>query len=44
MSVKYAYGYIRVYVQKNEALKQIVDKIIYDKESDSLKIYFFLCR
>lgn len=32
------------YVQKNEALKQIVDKIIYDKESDSLKIYFFLCR
>ena len=32
------------YVQKNEALKQIIDKIIYDKESDSLKIYFFLCR
>lgn len=32
------------YIQKNEALKQIVDKIIYDKESDSLKIYFFLCR
>ena len=32
------------YVQKNEALKQIVDKIIYDKESDTLKIYYFLYR
>jgi len=28
--------------QKNEALKQIVDKIIYDREQDSLKIYYFL--
>lgn len=30
------------YVQKNEALKQIIDKIIYDRKNDSLKIYFFL--
>lgn len=29
-------------VQKNEALKQIIDKIVYDRESDSLKIHFFL--
>ena len=28
--------------QKNEALKQIVDKIVYDREQDSLKIYYFL--
>ena len=28
------------YVQKNEALKQIIDKIIYDRKNDSLKIYF----
>lgn len=32
------------YVQKNEALKQIIDKIIYDRKNDSLKIYFFLYR
>lgn len=32
------------YVQKNEALKQIIDKIIYDCKNDSLKIYFFLYR
>ena len=30
------------YVQKNEALKQIVDKIIFNREQDSLKIYYFL--
>ena len=29
-------------VQKNEALKQIIDKIVYDRESDTLKIHFFL--
>lgn len=28
--------------QKNEALKQIVDKIVYNREQDSLKIYYFL--
>lgn len=28
--------------QKNEALKSIVDKIVYDKENDKLKIYFYL--
>ena len=28
--------------QKNEALKQIVDKIVYEREQDSLKIYYFL--
>ena len=32
------------YVQKNEALKQIIDKIIYDRKNNSLKIYFFLYR
>lgn len=32
------------YIQKNEALKQIIDKIIYDRKNDSLKIYFFLYR
>lgn len=32
------------YVQKNEALKQIIDKIVYDRKNDSLKIYFFLYR
>lgn len=31
-------------VQKNEALKQIIDKIVYDKESDTLKIYYFFYR
>ena len=30
------------YIQKNEALKQIVDKIIFDREQDTLKIYYFL--
>ena len=30
--------------QKNEALKQIIDKVIYDKESDILKIYYFFYR
>lgn len=30
------------YVQKNEALKQIIDKIVYDKSSETLKIYYFL--
>lgn len=30
------------YVQKNEALKRIVDKIIYDKDTDTLKIYYYL--
>lgn len=30
--------------QKNEALKQIIDKVIYDKESDTLKIYYFFYR
>ena len=28
-------------VQKNEALKQIIDKIVYDRESDTLKIHSF---
>lgn len=28
--------------QKNEALKSIIQKIIYDKPSDSLKIYYYL--
>lgn len=28
--------------QKNEALKQIIDKIVYDRKNDSLKIYYFL--
>lgn len=28
--------------QKSEALKSIVDKIVYDKENDKLKIYFYL--
>ncbi len=32
------------YVQKNEALKQIIDKIVYDKSSEILKIYYFLYR
>ena len=32
------------YIQKNEALKQIIDKIIYNRKNDSLKIYFFLYR
>ena len=32
------------YIQKNEALKQIIDKLIYDRKNDSLKIYFFLYR
>lgn len=32
------------YAQKNEALKQIIEKIIYDKKTDSLKIYYFLSR
>lgn len=32
------------YVQKNEALKQIIDKIVYDKSSETLKIYYFLYR
>lgn len=32
------------YIQKNEALKQIVDKIIYNRDDDSLKIYYFLAR
>lgn len=32
------------YIQKNESLKQIIDKIIYDRKNDSLKIYFFLYR
>ncbi len=30
------------YVQKNEALKQIIDKIVYDKSTETLKIYYFL--
>lgn len=30
------------YVQKNEALKQIIDKIVYEKSSETLKIYYFL--
>lgn len=30
------------YIQKNEALKQIIDKIVYDKASETLKIYYFL--
>lgn len=29
------------YVQKNEALKSIISKIIYDKEKDLLKIYYY---
>lgn len=29
-------------IQKNEALKQIIDKIVYDRKKDSLKIYYFL--
>lgn len=29
------------YAQKNEALRQIIDKIIYNKEENSLKIYYF---
>ncbi len=32
------------YTQKSEALKQIIDKIIYDKSSETLKIYYFLYR
>ena len=32
------------YVQKNEALRQIIDKIVYDKKSETLKIYYFLYR
>lgn len=27
--------------QKNESLKQIIDRIIYDRETDTLKIYYF---
>ena len=30
--------------QKNEALKQIIDKVVYDKENDTLKIYYFFYR
>ena len=37
-------SYNYTYTQKNEALKQIIDKIIYDRKNDSLKIYFFLYR
>ena len=29
-------------VQKNEALKQIIDKIVYDRESDTLKFISFI--
>lgn len=28
--------------QKSEALKQIIDKIVFDRKNDSLKIYYFL--
>lgn len=30
--------------QKSEALKQIVDKIVFDRKNNSLKIYYFLYR
>ena len=32
------------YIQKSEALRQIIKKIIYNKEENSLKIYYFLLK
>lgn len=30
--------------QKNEALRTIVDKLVYDRENDTLKIYYYLAK